>query len=62
MTGTSTSARVRTLLTKTVKADPSECLEVVRPRPECEGRPNAKSTVSTTESIRYSGSGVRRLG
>lgn len=37
-----------------VKADPSGCLESVRPRPECEGRPRAKSTVSTTESMRYS--------
>ncbi len=55
MTGTSTSARVTTLLTMVVKAEPSERLERARPRAECEGRPKAKSTVSTTESMRYSG-------
>lgn len=53
-TGTSTSALERTLLTMTLKADPSECLERDRPRPECDGRLRAKSTVSMTESIRCS--------
>ena len=37
-----------------VNGVPSECLERDRPRPECEGRPSAKSTVSTTESMRCS--------
>jgi len=53
-TGTSTSARVRTLLTMRVKAVPSECLDRERPRPECDGRLRTKSTVSMTESIRCS--------